>query len=105
MPHVMLAVKAIIDEPVLMDPNSAIDAGHQIAMGVLAESFVEGRRQPDLLLHSNSSCNLDVFVSQFAVFLENFLGQLEHQLYSCLSNFLLALRFFMIFLRHLKSIS
>ena len=62
MPHEMPASKAIINNPVLVDSNPAVDAWNQISMAVLAESFLQFRRKPYLVFHCYSSCHLYVFV-------------------------------------------
>ena len=70
----MLAAHAIIDNPVLVYPNPAIDSWHKVFMAVLAKSFLERIRQPYFILHSNPSCHPDILVRKPAVFPEVLFG-------------------------------
>ena len=58
----MLAAQAIIDNPVLVYSDPAINPRHQIFMAVLAKSFLKRRSHPDFMFHGNPYCHLDVFV-------------------------------------------
>ncbi len=77
MPHVMPAAKAIVNKPVLVKPDSAINSRHQIFVAVLAEPFFKAGRKPDFVFHCNSSCQLNIFVGKPAVFFKHFLSLLE----------------------------
>ena len=83
-----------------MDSDSATDSGHKIIMAVLAKPFLHGRRQLNLVFHGNPSCKLHIFVSQRAVFLEDFFCMLEHEFNPVLCNPFLLRRLFMIFSGH-----
>ena len=87
----MLTLKAIVDKPVLVQPYPAVQAWHQIPMAVLAESFLKGRRNPNLVLHCHPPCNFYIFASKRAVILEDFFRCLKQELYPVLCNLLLLL--------------
>lgn len=73
----MLASKTIVNKPVLVDSNPAIDTGHQIFLTILAKSFLKSGRKLYLVFHGNSPGKLDILIRLFAVFLEMLLGKLE----------------------------
>ena len=100
MPHIVLAAKAIVNKPVLVYSDSAINSWHQVFMAVLAKPFLERRRNPDFIFHCNPSCHLYIFVRNLAVFLEHFLGMLEQEVYALFSYFLLMRGFFIVFFGH-----
>ncbi len=83
----MLAAHAIVNNPVLVYSDSAINSRHKVLMAMLTKPFLERRRQLDFVLHCNSSCHLDIFVSKVAVFLENFLCMLEKKIDAIFCNF------------------
>lgn len=68
----MPAAHAKIDYPVLMNPYPTINPWDKKFMAVLAYSFLQFRRQPQLVPHCNPSCQLYIFVRQLAVFSERF---------------------------------
>lgn len=100
MPHIALAAKAIINQPMLVNPDSAINAWHKIAIAVLAEPLLKRRRNSDFILHCNPSCSLYIFAGQFAVFLEYLFCMLEEKLYALFCYFLLLDWLFVMFLCH-----
>ncbi len=68
----MFATKAIVDNSVLVNSNSAVHAWYKIFMAILAESFFKGRRQFNLVLHSHSSGHFYVFIRKVRSFFEGF---------------------------------
>lgn len=100
MPNIVLAVQAIIDNPVLVYSNPAIDSRHQVFVAILAKPFLKRRRNLYFVLHCNPSRYLYIFVRNLAVFLEHFLGMLEQEVYALFSYFLLMRGFFIVFFGH-----
>jgi len=96
----MLAAQAIIDNPMLVNSNPAINPRHQIFMAVLAKSFLKRRSHPDFMFHGNPYCHLDVFVRKSAVFLKHFLGMLKQKINAPFCNFLLLSWFSVVFFWH-----
>ena len=85
----MPAADAIVNNPVLVDSNPAVNSRHQKFAAVLAEFFLKLRRKPYLILHGNFSCQIDIFVRKPAVFLENLLCFAEKKADSSFCNLLL----------------
>ena len=85
----MLAIKTIVNKPVLMQSNPAVNSRNNILVAVLAKPFLKLRRQSNLVLHCNSSCYLYILVGKLAVFLKNFFGLLEQQINTSFCNLLL----------------
>ena len=93
----MLAAHAIVNNPVLVNPDPAINSGHQVFMAVLAKSFLKRRSHPNLMFHGNPYCQFDIFVREPAIFFKYFLGVLKKKINSVFCNFLLLCRFSMVF--------
>ena|SRR3989338_5672029 len=100
MPHEMPASKAIINNPVLVNPNPAINSRHEIFMAILAEPLFQWRRNPYLVLHCNPSCNLDIFVRKLAVLPEMLFCKPEKNVNSGFRYFLYLIGFFKVFFWH-----
>jgi len=101
MPHKMLAPWAIVNNPVLVNPNPAVNAWHQISMAVLAEPFFKGRRQPYLVLHGYPSCYLDIFIGKLIVFPEMLFRKPEKQINARFRYFLCFIGLFKMFFWHI----
>ena len=58
---IVFAIKTIIYNPVLVEPNPAIYAWKQEIIAVLAEFSPDFGRQPYFILHGNPSSHFHIF--------------------------------------------
>ena len=98
----MPAAYAVVNEPVLVYPNSAINSRDKIFIAILAKPFLKGGIKPYFMLHCNPSCNPYIFIRKPAIILEHFFSFTEQETNARFCYFLHFRRFFAVFLPHFQ---
>lgn len=62
--HILLAAAAAVNDPPVVEANLAIQTRREIAVAVLAETFLEKGGNPYFVFHCNLSCQKHVSVSK-----------------------------------------